>query len=806
MHRLLSGLTVLLMLAVAPVHAQSAADLILNLGEETDEAVLRSLAASMAVSGNGLGYRSTQAETRTFSFLFTPIRDTTRLMAFSDDGLDVWIKELPEETPLAEVAWTDADRVLNQFQQPQSLTDISQSLQPLSVALNAGRRYALKIRYSNLGDTPEPSVSGLKLFAYRGGILLEGGLESVVPNPAIVPAGTEVRFAATGTRLEGVQWVASGNPSTSSATGPSLITNWSTPGSYELAVTLNSRTVTVPVSVVKLEQIAARGTSTGRLLPRGTPLMLDAIPGGGARFPTGSPQWLIRLPSGVSPRAESPLRDYPKTGRSIAFVSDLPGTFDLIAACGNTSQVFTVRVSEIALTARPDDYYLPGNSFNETLSESTVLETRGQSGMPADAGPCIAENDGERPFPESVTFELRRGPQYAESFRLDPVTGAFRYKPRDMASHRWIRKTREWATDADPGNDELVLEGQPPQPRFHGDSFVYRLKSGQGADEVTSSDTLVRIFPPRQYGLGRDTDSEAPSLGGLALVGGGEGDFDRLFWWLVSRAPGGDIVILKTSGDPAALSDELQSLTPAPNSVTTLVLQSRLDANRADWAQLVNRAEAIYLLGDDAARWIALCRGTPLGQALTSRAATWSQPDGCAVAGSNAGLQILGSIDYTAARGVAVSSVVLRNPRHLTVSEIEETPGSEATGEGVRVFEDSFLNVLPGLHEPALRAENRMGRWLVLLAKSRLGGIAVDERTAWVIEPGQPPRVLDESLGAVYEATPPQGVDSSRALQAETTVTRRQLQPPNSQTYTLHSRDGVLSSDAEGGQIYGTNP
>lgn len=806
--RIRSGLLLALLSLLTAAQTCPASDLILDLGDEPDESVVRAIAGTIAVSGNGLGYRSTQAETQTLYAVFTPRRDTTRLMVLSDDGLDLWIRELPPDQRAADAPYADDDHVLKAFEKPQRLEVLEESLLPVTTPLTAGRRYGLKIRYSNLGDGPAERLSGLIVLAYHGGVTVEGQLLGVHPHPAIVPVSAEITFRARGSHLAATRWSSSGNPSTATGTGATLTTAWGTPGRYELIASLNGSTVTVPVSVVTLEQIRVFGTRqpSPQVIPRHSPLVLEAVASGGLPFPDGTPQWMIRLPAGVTPGPESHLRRYPRVGRTLTFISDSPGVFELFAACGSTSQTFTIEVVDIPLHAGDDEYYLAGNSQNDTLSDTSPLKVAGKSTPAPDGPPRLSDNDTPMPLPDSIQFELRSGPRYAESFQLDPATGAFTYKPRDIAAHRWIRKTRDWATDDNPENDVLLRPGQPPLSWFHGDAFVYRLKTKWGSTELTSNDAVVRIYPPRFYQRRLEGEERTSGLGGLALVGGGETAFDSLFRWIVHRAQGGDVVILKTGGDSAWYTDELSHLKPLPNSVTTLVVSRRDDADREDWAAAVTAAESILIVGDDPGRWIAVAKDTRLGRALAAKATTWSNADGCAISGSGAGLHLLGSIDDTGVRGLTDSVTVLRNPRHFSVTELTETPGPPAAWQGVSVADESFLNVQPGLLESQVQRHNRLGRWLVLLARKNQGGIAVDELTAYIQEPGAPPRVLEESVGGVFLATPPERAAWDRGgLEATVGVTRRQLQRPAVQPYVIRSRAGTLSSTAEAGQIYGSS-
>ncbi len=92
-------------------------ELIHDLGASADINDVKNLANNMAATGVGLGYRSGAVETREFLAAFRARSNSTTLLAFSDDGVDVWIKALPDGTDLGTVdlgavTFADSDKRL----------------------------------------------------------------------------------------------------------------------------------------------------------------------------------------------------------------------------------------------------------------------------------------------------------------------------------------------------------------------------------------------------------------------------------------------------------------------------------------------------------------------------------------------------------------------------------------------------------------------------------------------------------------------------------------------------------------------
>ena len=96
-------------------------------------------------------------------------------------------------------------------------------------------------------------------------------------------------------------------------------------------------------------------------------------------------------------------------------------------------------------------------------------------------------------------------------------------------------------------------------------------------------------------------------------MGGGK-DLDEAFRWLCDRAGGGDLLVLRATGDDY-YNPYIQHLCHL-NSVATLVIPDRGAAQDPAVAKIVQEASALFLSGGDQANYINFWMGTPVQSAL----------------------------------------------------------------------------------------------------------------------------------------------------------------------------------------------
>src|SRR5262249_978227 len=136
-------------------------------------------------------------------------------------------------------------------------------------------------------------------------------------------------------------------------------------------------------------------------------------------------------------------------------------------------------------------------------------------------------------------------------------------------------------TQAAPGGFTWNLDGSftyKPKAGWTGDdSFTYEVTDGTNTEEAK-----VKISRRGHYPRGNAAPDASPArMGGLLLAGGGdEGGFEDGIKWLVQHANGGDLVVLRASDDPKALTDYFWNISKDVkqlNSVKSYVITQRYD-------------------------------------------------------------------------------------------------------------------------------------------------------------------------------------------------------------------------------------
>jgi cyanophycinase-like exopeptidase len=144
------------------------------------------------------------------------------------------------------------------------------------------------------------------------------------------------------------------------------------------------------------------------------------------------------------------------------------------------------------------------------------------------------------------------------------------------------------------------------------------------------------------------------------MMGGGS-DLDEAFRWLCTKAPGGDLLVLRAHGD-----DEYNAYIAGLcklNSVATLIIPDREAAQDPRVTEIIRSAQAIFIAGGDQSRYINFWQGTGVRDAINANIS-----EGKPIGGTSAGLAVLGEFIYGAlhdrpdVRGPGFQPEVLRNP------------------------------------------------------------------------------------------------------------------------------------------------
>jgi cyanophycinase len=300
------------------------------------------------------------------------------------------------------------------------------------------------------------------------------------------------------------------------------------------------------------------------------------------------------------------------------------------------------------------------------------------------------------------------------------------------------------------------------------------------------------------FAIGNHVDVVRPTSFGLVLMGGG-GDVEEAFRWLIEKSGGGDVVVLRASGSDA-YNSWIFGLGKV-DSVETIIFSSREAAYNDFVVARIRNAEALWIAGGDQGNYIRYWRDTPVEDAI-HHLVKRNVPIG----GTSAGLAVLGEFSFAALNDTIRSPEALANPYDSNMT-----------------IERSFLHFpqLAGvITDSHFAARDRMGRSVAFLARIRQDGwspdprgIAVDERTALLVEESGAARVVGD--GAVYflrTSAAPQRCAAGKPLEISGVKVQRlrrggKLDLPawsgsEGVSYSVAASAGKLQSSQPGGAVY----
>ena len=153
-------------------------------------------------------------------------------------------------------------------------------------------------------------------------------------------------------------------------------------------------------------------------------------------------------------------------------------------------------------------------------------------------------------------------------------------------------------------------------------------------------ESLAHAGSYQYFRIGNKEDIQSKPTAGTAMMGGGS-DLDEALRWLCNKGNGGDFLILRATGD-----DEYNSYVNGlckANSVATLIIPNREAAQEPAVADIVRKAEVVFISGGDQANYIRGWKGTPLENAINADIAA-----GKPIGGTSAGLAVQGQFVYGA--------------------------------------------------------------------------------------------------------------------------------------------------------------
>lgn len=261
-----------------------------------------------------------------------------------------------------------------------------------------------------------------------------------------------------------------------------------------------------------------------------------------------------------------------------------------------------------------------------------------------------------------------------------------------------------------------------------------------------------------EYGLPIDVAVPLPPSQALALEGG-DAIVKEALTWLISKAGGGNVLVLRATGGDWYNRTIWQQVGGVA-SVETIVTRTREAAHDPFVLDRVARAELIYISGGNQADYVWLWQGTPLQAAINDAVRERRVPIG----GISAGMMILGQFAFTALAGSVGSAEVEGRPDHADIALVRNllsVPGMAHT------ITDSHFDT-----------RDRLGRLAMFMARAVVDGwtradearaIGVGGRAALLVEDGIA-RVVGE--GAVHLLRP---LDRRRSFCGDSTLPFRSV-------------------------------
>ncbi|WP_413161967.1 cyanophycinase [Capilliphycus salinus ALCB114379] len=253
---------------------------------------------------------------------------------------------------------------------------------------------------------------------------------------------------------------------------------------------------------------------------------------------------------------------------------------------------------------------------------------------------------------------------------------------------------------------------------------------------------VIPLFTPPthakvNYFISGNPENIDSKLQGFAYnIGGGGPDVDSAIQWMINQVRGCencnqkvDVVVIRDSGDDGYNEAILKM--NGVDSVETLVISNRQDANNPQAITAIKNAEVIFFAGGDQCNYLRNFRNTNVDKAVKSVI-----DRGGAVGGTSAGAMIQSDFVFNACSNTVTSENALSNPYEdidlnryfLTWKNLENT-----------IIDTHFYE------------RDRMGRLMTFVARlirdgnsEQVLGIGVDEETSVIINKDGLAEVLGE--------------------------------------------------------------
>ncbi len=159
------------------------------------------------------------------------------------------------------------------------------------------------------------------------------------------------------------------------------------------------------------------------------------------------------------------------------------------------------------------------------------------------------------------------------------------------------------------------------------------------------------------YFTGNTTNISTNPQFGVCLMGGAT-EHDNAMAWLLQKANGGDVVVLRSTGSNGYNDYLYSQLGVTVNSVETLVITSVAGATNPYVLDKVANAEMIWFAGGDQYNYISYFKDNALENLINNHVTVKHAPIG----GTSAGMAILGGRYFSAQNGTVTSAQAMANP------------------------------------------------------------------------------------------------------------------------------------------------
>lgn len=170
-----------------------------------------------------------------------------------------------------------------------------------------------------------------------------------------------------------------------------------------------------------------------------------------------------------------------------------------------------------------------------------------------------------------------------------------------------------------------------------------------------------------ECGTGNNTAAKA--ISGILLIGGaeeGQSGEDAATQWFLKRANGGDYLVLRSGGigsQAAWICDRYRDFV---SSAAELSIDSRAAANNPEVVRYIRNTDALFIAGGNQNEYEDYWEGSAVEDAINYLINQKKVP----VAGTSAGMAILGDYYYAPAHEGVLSSEILNNPFHHNTKDI----------------------------------------------------------------------------------------------------------------------------------------